>query len=237
VPTVVPCAIAGRRDLRATSFGLCAGRLKALFPALVRDEADAFRNDADRRDLAGATKPAYVVDSSAAFGSLFHGGVMSEQSQVKIIENGEPERSQMTKRDTIALAEYAEACEACRAYEKLTRTSLAIFMTFVTGLLAATQSNLFSELAQTTLAGAGFIISVVMLNITLRLRSYYGSYMHTAKAIEKRLGMTLYTVAWNAIQRSWTVSNKWAIGVIFAASALYFLGFVMVQVWDLARAP
>lgn len=160
---------------------------------------------------------------------------MSEQAEIR--ENGEPEHSQTTKRDTIALAEYAEACEACRAYEQLTRTGLAIFMTFATGLLAATQSNLFSELAQTTLAGAGLIVSVVMLNITSRLRSYYGSYMGTAKAVEKKLGMTLYTAAWNAIQGSWTVSNKWAIGAIFVASTLYFFGFVMIKVWDLACAP
>jgi hypothetical protein len=110
-------------------------------------------------------------------------------------------------------------------------------MTFMTGLLAATQSKLFSESAQITLAGAGLLISLVMLNITSRLRSYYASYMGRAKAIEEKLGMTLYTAAWDAIKGSWTASNKWAIDAIFAASTLYFLGFLMIKVWDLASAP
>jgi hypothetical protein len=126
-------------------------------------------------------------------------------------------------RTQILLAEYAEAAAICRAHEQNTRTALSIFIVLAAGLISLAFTGAISNAGKVWLFFLGFGTGVFLLNTVFRHRAYYSSYVHRAKEIEKELGMTLYTQAWDDVRSSRTFSNKHAIAGLLGLLCAFFL--------------
>lgn len=127
------------------------------------------------------------------------------------------------EREQILLAEYKEACDFCRAHEQHTRTALAFYLALSTAILAASYAPAVSATGRVWLGFLGFGVGIFVLNIVLRSRAHYASFVGRARNIEKQLEMSLYTSAWPSAEASGTFSNKVALAAIVGLVALYFL--------------
>ena len=125
--------------------------------------------------------------------------------------------------EQIFLAEYKEACDFCRAHETHTRTALAFYLAFSAALIAATYSPAVFSGGRVWLDFLGLAVGAFVLNIVLRSRAHYTSFVGRARSIEGQLGMSLYTSAWPSAEASGTFSNKVALAAIVGVVALYFL--------------
>lgn len=124
----------------------------------------------------------------------------------------------------VLLREYEEAGQICRWYEKQTRTSVSIFVPFATALIGLVEGTVvFAPAAKFGFAAIGLATSLLVLNTIVRLQTYYIAYIHRAKAIEKDLGMELYTCGWKSVECSKTVSNKWSFGMVVVLLGTYFV--------------
>lgn len=127
--------------------------------------------------------------------------------------------------EQILLAEYKEACDFCRAHETHTRTALAFYLAFAAAVIAATYVPAVSPAGagRVWLDFLGFGVGVLVLNIALRSRAHYTSFVSRARSIEGQLGMSLYTSAWPSAEASGTFSSKVALAAIVGVVALNFL--------------
>jgi hypothetical protein len=104
----------------------------------------------------------------------------------------------LLREDEIALREYQEAGQACRGHDTLIRTGLTIFgavQAAIIGFIASRGSSFTLELA--LLEILGMWLSVVVFLTTHRLHYRYKNYMERARAIEGRLGMSLYQYSYD----------------------------------------
>lgn len=127
--------------------------------------------------------------------------------------------------------EYAEAGNLCRSYEVLARTSLAIFATFATAVVAYVLRESKQHIPNIILSLLGLIISVLTLTMMYRVREFYHVAKTRAVEIEKRLQMDLYQRLDARFKDHWiTPSNK--IAPMWIA-ALFVICFAAVLGWEL----
>lgn len=129
--------------------------------------------------------------------------------------------------------EYAEAGNLCRSYEALSRTSLAIFATFATAVVAYVLRESTQSVPNIILLLLGLIISVLTLTMMYRVREFYHVAKTRAVEIEKRLHMELYQRLDTRFQDHWiTPSNK--IAPMWIA-VLFIICFAVLLGWQLYK--
>jgi len=127
--------------------------------------------------------------------------------------------------------EYAEAGNLCRSYEVLSRTSLAIFATFATAVVAYVLKESKQIIPNIILSLLGLIISVLTLTMMYRVREFYHVAKTRAVEIEKKLHMELYQGLDARFRNHWiTPSNK--IAPMWIA-ALFIVSFAVLLGWQL----
>jgi hypothetical protein len=127
--------------------------------------------------------------------------------------------------------EYAEAGNLCRGYEVLSRTSLAIFATFATAVVAYVLRESTQTIPNIILSLLGLIISVLTLTMMYRVREFYHVAQTRAVEIEKKLHMDLYQRLDVRFRDHYiTPSNK--IAPMWIA-ALFTISFAGLLGWEL----
>ena len=109
-------------------------------------------------------------------------------------------------RETL-IAEYQEAGEQCRSIERLTRTGLQVVLVFAAALLALNFQVDMTRNQSALLAFLGAVAGLFLASTVRGHQLYYRSYMRRLKAIEKDLGMTLYTNGGKAISGWWPINR------------------------------
>src|SRR3972149_6416998 len=115
------------------------------------------------------------------------GGTVSNLRWTSIMKN----KTRTVNKETL-WREYAEAGNLCRSYEVLSRTSLAIFATFATAVVAYLLRESTQTIPNIILSLLGLIISVLTLTMMYRVREFYHVAKTRAVEIEKELHMDLY---------------------------------------------
>lgn len=125
--------------------------------------------------------------------------------------------------EQIALAEYKEACDICRAHEMHTRTALSFYLAFSGALIAASYTPVITLGGRVWLNFLGLAVGVFVLFIVLRSRANYTAFISRARVLEEKLGMNLYSSAWDSAEASGTFSSKLALAAAVGSICIYFL--------------
>jgi hypothetical protein len=151
--------------------------------------------------------------------------------------------NETTTKVEILLREYEEAGRITRQHEDLTRKSLALFLTGLSGLVTAIYYMSYvrcEPMIVLWLEIAGLVYSLLLLNTVLRSRVWYSSYLKRAKAIETELCMTLYKEGKKRFDEScesaFTIfTNKQAIAGVIGLSAVVFFVAVISRMVALSQ--
>lgn len=139
----------------------------------------------------------------------------------------------------LLLKEYAEAGQVTRQHEQLTRTSVSVFLPTLLALAGYLVGASISSGTKLVLAIAGFLVSLLVLNIVRRHQLYYRSYIARARAIEASIKINdaqvlkLYTNGAEAATGPLTLSNKTAFSVFFVLAAAFFISSAAIHAYRL----
>jgi len=138
------------------------------------------------------------------------------------------ENESQTKQTKVLLAEYSEAGNICRWYEQLTRISLSVYLPVALALAGFIEGSAIDKTSKFLLCVGGLITSFLLINTILRQQAYYKTYIDRAKAIESKLGMSLYTNGASTEMPTLSIPNKTAIAATIGAFSIYFLASTII---------